>query len=206
MRIEFVLWDLGRVLLDWEPERAYVSRIEDASARADFLENICNMAWHCRHDAGFSFADNAAPLIAEHPQYEEHIRAWGEHWFEMFDGYIDGTPALFDRLETTSAAQYALSNMPAEVWPEMQVHFPLLGKFQDAIISGEEGLIKPDARLYEIALERMGNPAADRVLFIDDSLPNIDAANRLGFKTHHFKTASGLETALIGHKLLPAAS
>ncbi|MEO9971873.1 MAG: HAD-IA family hydrolase, partial [Hyphomonadaceae bacterium] len=189
MRVEFILWDIGRVLLDWEPERAYVSHIADPVQRAAFLANVCNMDWHCRHDAGVSFADNAAPLIEKHPEHAANIRAWGANWFDMFDGYIDGTPALFDRLEATGIAQYALSNMPAEIWPEMKIRFPLLARFEDAIISGEEGLIKPDPTLYKIALARMGNPPAAHVLFIDDSLPNIDAARRLGFQTHHLKTA-----------------
>lgn len=206
MRVEFILWDLGRVLVDWEPERAYVSRIQDPAQRADFLNNICNMDWHCRHDAGVSFAENAASLIAQYPAHSDNIHAWESNWFDMFDGYVEGTPALFERLEATGIAQYALSNMPAEVWPAMQVEFPILSRFRDAIISGEEGLIKPDPALYEIALRRMGNPPAGQVFFIDDSLPNIEAARRLGFQTHHLKTAIGLETALIGHKLLPATS
>jgi len=206
MRVDFMLWDLGRVLLDWEPERAYISQIPDPDERADFLSNVCNMDWHCRHDAGVSFADNAKALIAQHPEHDAHIRMWGDNWFDMFDGYIDGTPALFERLEATGIVQYALSNMPAEIWPQMKVEFPLLARFRDAIISGEEKLIKPDPKLYEIALARMGDPAPERVLFVDDSLANIEAADRLGFQTHHLKTAHGLETALISYKLLPTKS
>jgi HAD superfamily hydrolase (TIGR01549 family) len=203
MRVKIVLWDLGRVLVDWEPERAYLGAIPDAPARRDFLDNICTMAWHARHDEGISFADNAEWLIARHPEHEALIRRWGDHWFDMFDGYIDGTPALFDRLAQTGIAQYALSNMPADDWPEMKRRFPLLTRFNDAIISGEEKVIKPNPEIYQIALRRMGSPPSETVLFIDDSAANIEAASKLGFQTHLMKNASGLETALMHYKLLP---
>ena len=202
MRVRFVLWDLGRVLIDWEPERAYMDAIPDPKARREFLDNICTMGWHGRHDAGVSFADNADALIADHPEHEALIRHWGAHWFDMFDGYIYGTPALFERLEATGIPQYALSNMPAEIWPDMLTAFPLLARFQDVVVSGAEKRIKPDPEIYRIALERMGNPAPEHVLFIDDSPANIDAAKTLGFQTHLMKSADGLETALMHYRLL----
>jgi len=202
MRVKIVLWDLGRVLLDWDPDRAYISRIENAETRAAFLRDVCNMDWHKHHDCGVSFADNAAALINRFPEHEANIRAWRTNWFDMFDGYIDGVPALFERLEATGIAQYALSNMPAEIWPDMLVHFPLLARFRDVIVSGEEKLIKPDPAIYHAALARMGSPSAADVLFIDDSAANIEAANKLGFQTHLMKNASGLETALMHYKLI----
>ena len=202
MRIRIVLWDLGRVLIDWEPERAYMDAIPDPKERRHFLDNICTMAWHGRHDAGVSFSDNADALIAKHPDHEALIRRWGTHWFDMFNGYIDGTPALFERLAETGIAQYALSNMPADDWPEMKRRFPLLARFRDTIISGEEKVIKPNPEIFEIALSRMGNPSPEDVFFIDDSPANIAAADKLGFQTHLMKDASGLETALMHSKLL----
>lgn len=160
------------------------------------------MAWHTRHDAGTSFADNADALINKHPQHAPLIRAWGERWMEMFDGYIDGTPDLMDRLAARGHDLYALTNMPSETWPLMVTHFPRMEMFVDVIVSGDENCIKPDRKIYDIALRRMGSPAPETVLFIDDSAANIEAAAARGFITHHFKSVSSLETALIGHKLI----
>jgi hypothetical protein len=130
MTVSIVLFDLGRVVLDWEPSRLYDKIFDNTDARDHFLDSVCTMAWHMRHDAGVSFADNADALIADHPEHESEIRAWGRRWMEMFDGYIDGTPDLIERLHARYVPLYALTNMPTETWPLMQQHFgPLLDRF-----------------------------------------------------------------------------
>ena len=193
---EIALFDLGRVVLDWEPKRLYDKIFDDPARRDWFLANVCTMEWHTHHDAGASFAENAAPLIARHPDYEAEILAWGERWMEMFDGYIAGTPPLLERLKAQNVPLYALSNMPAETWPWMQAHFPLLDLFRHTVVSGAIGLVKPDPKIYMRTLGKMGNPAPETVLFVDDSAHNIEAAKALGFQTHVFKGAAGLEAAL----------
>ena len=202
MTARIALFDLGRVVLDWEPARLYSRLLPDAEERERFLSEICTMAWHTRHDAGGSFADNALPLIAQYPQYEAEIRAWGGCWMEMFDGYIDGTEDLVERLHAAGQPLYGLSNMPAEVWPAMLEAFPVMQRLRDVVVSGEEGVVKPDRRIYEIALERMGQPAPGDVFFIDDSLKNVEAAASLGFDAHHFRGAATLERALRDRGLL----
>ncbi|KCZ86682.1 HAD family hydrolase [Hyphomonas jannaschiana] len=202
MTAQIALFDLGRVVLDWEPARLYSRLLPDAEERERFLSEICTMAWHTRHDAGVSFADNAPPLIAQYPHYEAEIRAWGGRWMEMFDGYIDGTPALIDRLEERGVPLYALSNMPSETWPLMLEHFPLVKRFRHTVVSGDIGLVKPDPAIFMHALEKLGNPAPGEVFFIDDSEKNITAADALGFRTHLFRSAEGLETALKAEGLL----
>ena len=200
--VKNVLFDLGGVLLDWKPDRLYQKLIDDADSRKDFLTNICTMEWHARHDAGLSFAKNADELILQYPEYTDLIRAWGARWFDMFAGYIDGVPALIDQLRAKDVPLFALSNMPGDPWEEMQIVFPYLTYFRDVVVSGHEKCIKPDPRIYQIALARMGNPEPQNVLFIDDSAKNIAAADALGFQTHLFKNACGLETALIQFKLI----
>lgn len=202
MPVEIALFDLGRVVLDWEPDRLYRKLIPDKEARDRFLSHICTMDWHMRHDAGVSFAENADALIAEHPAQADLIRAWGDRFMDMFNGYIEGTPDLMDRLAKAGIPLYALSNMPGEIWPSLPAVFPHLEMFRDVVVSGDVKCVKPGREIYDIALARMGNPSAENVLFIDDSLKNIEAASALGFITHHFKSASGLETALIEHKLI----
>ena len=196
------LFDLGRVVLDWEPARLFSRLLPDAEERDRFLSDICSMEWHTRHDAGVSFADNALPLIAKFPEYETEIRAWGGRWMEMFDGYIDGTPALIERLEARNVPLYALSNMPSETWPMMLEHFPLLKRFRNTVVSGDIGLVKPDPAIFAHTLRMLGDPAPPDVFFIDDSEKNIIAANALGFRTHLFRSAEGLEAALVAEGLL----
>ena len=196
------LFDLGRVVLDWEPARLFSRLLPDAEERDRFLSDICSMEWHTRHDAGVSFADNALPLIAKFPEYETEIRAWGGRWMEMFDGYIDGTPALIERLEARNVPLYALSNMPSETWPMMLEHFPLLKRFRHTVVSGDIGLVKPDPAIFAHTLRMLGDPAPSDVFFIDDSEKNIIAADALGFRTHLFRSAEGLEAALVAEGLL----
>jgi len=196
------LFDLGRVVLDWEPARLFSRLLPDAEERGRFLSDICSMEWHTRHDAGVSFADNALPLIAQFPEYETEIRAWGGRWMEMFDGYIQGTPALIERLEARNVPLYALSNMPSETWPMMLEHFPLLTRFRHTVVSGDIGMVKPDPAIFAHTLKMLGDPAPSDVFFIDDSEKNILAADALGFRTHLFRSADGLEAALVAEGLL----
>ena len=196
MAARIALFDLGRVVLDWEPARLYSRIFSDPAERDHFLSDICTMEWHTRHDAGVSFADNAADLIAQHPRYEAEIRAWSGRWLEMFDGYIDGTPALIERLEARGVPIYALSNMPSETWPLMLEHFPLVKRFAQVVVSGDIGMVKPDPAIFAHTLKVMGDPAPSDVFFIDDSEKNIVAADALGFRTHLFRSADALEAAL----------
>ena len=202
MTARIALFDLGRVVLDWEPARLYSRILPDDAERDSFLANVCTMDWHMQHDAGVSFADNAPPLIAQYPRYEEAIRAWGGRWMEMFDGYVEGTPELIGRLETRGVPLYALSNMPSETWPLMQQHFPLVNRFAHVVVSGDLGLVKPNPAIFAHTLDKMGGAAPEDVFFIDDSARNIEAADALGFRTHLFEGAAGLERALRAEGLL----
>lgn len=202
MPARIALFDLGRVVLDWEPARLYDKIFDDPDKRDWFLANVCTMDWHVQHDAGATFAETAPDLIAKFPDYESEIRAWGGRWMEMFDGYIEGTPELMARLTAADTPMYALSNMSAETWPWMQTHFPAVLEFEHTVVSGAIRLVKPDPEIYLHTLKMMGDPAPDEVFFIDDSAANIAAADRLGFRTHLFRGAAGLEAALIKESLL----
>jgi len=202
MAAEIALFDLGHVVLDWEPSRLYTKIFDTPQERDAFLTDVCTMAWHTRHDAGVSFADNAAELIRLYPHYEAEILAWGRRWMEMFDGYMDGTAELIARLDARGVPLYALSNMPADPWDEMLEAFDVLRRFRHVVVSGQIGMIKPNADIYHHALKMMDGPDPDTVIFIDNSLPNVEAADALGFRTHHFKHAEGLEQALVREGLL----
>lgn len=202
MGARIVLFDLGHVVVDWQPIRLYRD-LFDTEAEADvFVRDVCNMDWHVHHDRGVSMADNAEPLIAQYPQYETQIRAWRTRWLDMFEGYIPGMPPLMARLEENRVPLFGLSNLPAEVAEETFDAFPMIKLLRDVVVSGEEGVVKPDARIYEITLARMGNPDPADVLFTDDRENNCAAAEAIGLKAHHFDGAAGFEARLVQEGLL----
>jgi FMN phosphatase YigB (HAD superfamily) len=202
MAARIALFDLGGVIIDWSPARLYSKIFSDPAERDRFLASVCTMDWHMHHDAGVSFADNAAALIAVHPQYENQIKAWRARWMEMFDGCIAGSERLIEALTGRGTPLYALSNMPAETWGEVYAAYPILSRFREVVVSGETGLVKPDPAIFQLTLARMGGPSPDEVLFIDDAPRNIATADALGFRTHLFRGAAGLERTLILEGLL----
>ena len=202
MAARIALFDLGGVILDWSPARLYRQIFTDSAECDRFLETVCTMDWHTRHDAGVSFADNAAELTLKFPQYETQIRAWHGRFMEMFDGCIAGSERLVENLAGSGRPLYALSNMPAEIWPEVRAAFPVLSRFRQVVVSGEIKLVKPDPKIFHYTLSRMGGALPDEVLFIDDSPTNVATADALGFRTHLFRGAAGLERALILEGLL----
>lgn len=202
MTAQIVLFDLGNVVVDWQPIILYRQYFDTEADAQAFCRDVCNMAWHVNHDRGVPMADNAAPLIAQYPEFETQIKAWRTRWLDMFVGYVAGTPQIMARLEEARVPLYGLSNIPDEVAQETFDAFPMTKILRDVVISGAEKVVKPHREIYDIALARMGNPDPATVFFIDDSLPNIEAAKALGFRTHHFKDAAGLETALVNEGLL----
>ena len=197
-----VLFDLGNVVVDWDPVRLYRQLFATEDDARRFIREVCTMDWHVEHDKGVPMTANAVSLKATYPQFSHEIDAWRTRWFEMFDGYIEGTDRLIERLHGAGRPLYGLSNMPAEVWPETVERFPALQLLRDVVVSGEEGVVKPDPEIYRIALARMGNPAPEDVFFIDDNQKNVDAACALGIDAVLFTDAPALERALVSRGLL----
>ena len=202
MGARIVPFDLGNVVVDWQPVRLYREFFETEAEAQAFVRDVCNMDWHVHHDRGVSMADNAKPLVSEFPQYEQEIRAWRTRWLDMFEGYVPGVPTLMARLEEMRVPLYGLSNLPAEIAQETFDAFPMIKLLRDVVVSGEEKTVKPERRIYEIALARMGNPDPSDVLFADDRETNCAAAEALGIKAHHFTGADGLEARLVAEGLL----
>lgn len=198
----FVLFDLGNVVVDWEPQRLYRKRFGDAAKADWFFENICTMAWHTRHDRGESFSVTIPELQAQHPDYADDIVAWRDEWLEMFHGYVPGVPLLMAQLEAAKVPLFGLSNMSSETMGITADAFPMIKVLRDVVVSGDEGMVKPDPRIYDLTLARMGNPDPARVLFIDDREENIAAARAKGMQGHVFDGAAGLEARLVHEGLL----
>lgn len=197
-----VLWDVGNVIVRWDPRALYAKMFEEPADLDRFLSHVCTLDWHVEHDKGVGFAENAAPLIARFPEHEAKIRAWDERFHEMLSGPIPETASVIEALAARDVPQFALTNMPQSKWPVVQAMSPVhFGHFRDAIVSGDEQVIKPDRRIYEIVLERTGLRASD-LLFIDDSAANIATAMDIGFHTHHFTDPAQLRAAVERHGLL----
>jgi 2-haloacid dehalogenase/putative hydrolase of the HAD superfamily len=196
-----VLWDIGNVIVRWDPRTLYSKIFDDAQACDRFLSTVCTQDWHVAHDRGVSFAANRLPLIARFPDQAPLIEAWESRWWDMFSGVIPESEAAIEALAVRGVRQFALSNMSLEVIDGVLAMSPAFRLLEGVVISGELGLIKPDAAIYRAACERFGHAPGD-FLFIDDSAANIAAAQALGFDTHHFTDPAALTPALEARGLL----
>ncbi|WP_321393221.1 HAD family phosphatase [Emcibacter sp.] len=198
-----IVFDLGNVLVRWHPRNAYAPLFNNDDRDLDhFLENICNMDWHNRLDAGESFADAIDALSARHPEHADMIRAYDSHWDHMFAGAIEENVDILNRLHRAGHPLFALTNFPTEKYDSFCNSFDFMSLFRDVIVSGQEGVIKPKPEIYHILKDRTGFAAED-TLFIDDRADNIAAAEKIGFRTHHFTTPGVFEQNLRGLGLLP---
>ncbi len=193
--IDAILFDVGNVLVQWDPRHLYRKLLPDEAAVEEFLTDICTLEWHFAHDQGSSFEENAAPLKQAHPDHAELIDMWGKRYLEMSPGEVEGVSALMDRAESAGLAFHGLTNMPSAVYPMLTGAFPPVARLQTVVVSGDEKICKPDLEIYRRALGRMGTDPA-RTLYVDDTLVNAQAATELGMVSHHFKDAAGLEAHL----------
>ena len=191
-----VIFDLGGVLIDWNPRHLYRKLFDgDAAAMEAFLSDVCHSDWNLQQDAGRSFAEAEAEAITRHPDKARLIRAWRARFAEMIPGALDEVVAILGELRARGTRLYALSNWSAETFPGQRPRFPFLDWFAGIVLSGEERLVKPDPRLYRLLLERYGVAAADAV-FIDDNPVNAQAATALGIHGVHFRAADALRGEL----------
>ena len=175
-----VIFDIGRVLYEWDPRHLYQHLIPPGEALDAFLRDVVTTEWHFQHDAGRDFADTSAELIALHPQHGELIAAWGPRFAESIPGPVAGMPALVERLDDAGVPLYAITNFSHEFFPPFRTaEAALFDRFRDIVVSGEERLVKPDPAIYRLALDRFGLEAAHAV-FIDDNAANVAAAAALG--------------------------
>jgi len=196
-----VVFDVGNVIVRWDPRTLYSKIFPDPAERDWFLANVCTMAWHMRHDDGVSFADNRAPLIARFPEHAAAIAAWEERWWEMFSGPIPETEAAIEALHARGVVLVGLTNMPSSVSDGTFAMSPVFSRFSSIVVSGDVGLSKPDPRIFALAAERAGLPPTE-LLFVDDSKGHIAAAAACGFDVHHFDDPATLAPALKARGLL----
>jgi 2-haloacid dehalogenase len=195
-----IIFDLGGVLLDWNPHRLYAPYFNSSTEIDRFLHEINFAEWNMHQDAGRPFHEGVAVLSAQFPHYAHLIRAYHERWEDSVPGAIDGTVDILKRLKRDGVPLYALTNFSAETFPIMRRRFDFLGLFEYILVSGEVGLVKPDPAIYRLMLKKIGRPARE-CLFIDDSAKNVAAAKEMGFDTIHFQSPEQLKTELQGRNI-----
>lgn len=195
-----IVFDLGGVLIDWNPRYLYNSYFETKDAMEHFLSTICTMEWNEEQDGGRSIAEANEILIAKHPEYRTEILAFYGQWETMLNGAFEETVAILKSIRNNSDQVYALTNWSAETFPTAQKHFPFLEWFDGILVSGKENLKKPDPKIYRLLLKRYDlNP--DNCIFIDDNLRNVKAAIKEGIPSIHYENPRQLKDQLTQHQI-----
>ena len=190
-----VVFDLGGVLLDWNPRHLYRRLFDDEAEMELFLSEVCTLEWHRAHDLGVPPEETSPPLIAAHPEHAEMIRAWTERSEEMLAGPIEDSVEILRRLKAADVPIYALTNMESWTYPGRRERYPFLRWFDGTVVSGFEGVAKPDPRIFALLLDRFGL-LAETTLLIDDSKTNVRAARAAGIQAIEFESPASLRRQL----------
>ena len=199
--IEAVVFDIGRVLVQWDLRCLFSKLIADSAELDWFLANVVTEQWHFQHDQGRPLAEMVPERIAEFPAYARHIEAYATRFNESVPGPVPGSLELVDALHAANMPLYAITNFGAEFWDQFRPAQPVFDCFRDIVVSGVEKIAKPDPAIFALAQQRFGH-APGAMLFIDDNADNIAAARALGWQVHHFDNAERLAADLRGRGLI----
>ena len=200
--VKAVVFDVGGVLLDWDPRHLYRKLFADEAQMELFLAEICSPAWHAPHDRGVSTVASCAELASRYPQFSELIWAWSRRSEEMIGGVDAGSVDLLRAARDTGLPCYALTNMEAETYPLRLERFAFLGWFDGTVVSGQEGVAKPDPVIFMRLLDRFGLTPRT-TLMVDDKKENLEAASSLGIQTVLFRSSRQLRAELESAAILP---
>ena len=193
--IKNIIFDYGGVLLDWNPHYLYDPYFGDTEKAEWFLTNICTYEWNAQHDNGKPIAEGTAELIGQHPEWEKEIRMYYDDFMKMMGGQIPGMEDFVKSLKAKGYHVFGLSNWSVETFALVRPVYPILDLMEDMVISGVEKVMKPDHRIFELALERFGIKASETI-FIDDNPNNVKAANGLGIRGILFQSRERLLSEL----------
>ena len=196
-----VVFDLGGVLIDWNPRHLYRRLFDDEDEMERFLRDIVSPEWNLEQDRGRPFAEGIEQLTRAHPDRAELIEAFWSRWPEMLGEPFHETIALLGELCAAGVRLFALSNWSAETFAIGAPRFPFLADFEAVIVSGQERLVKPDPAIFRLLVDRHGLDPT-RTVFVDDSPANVRAAAALGFRAIHFTDAALLREELVAMRLL----
>lgn len=200
-----VVFDVGGVLLDWDPNYLFRKLIADDDERRWFLTEICSPSWNAKQDGGRSWAEATSELARQFPEHSNLIAAYDERWEEMISGPIAGTVSLLSDLRSAGVAFYALTNFSAEKWEVAKDRWGFLTGFDGTVVSGTEKVTKPDLRIYQILLDRYALDPA-RTFYTDDMKENVEAARVAGLDAEVFVDPDTLRQQLVDRGVLPAAA
>lgn len=195
-----IVFDLGGVLIDWDPRYLYTSYFETNEAMEYFLSTICTMDWNEEQDGGRDIKDANAILTHKFPEYSREILAYYGEWETMLKGQFDETVEILKKIRDNHSRVYALTNWSAETFPIAQRRFPFLDWFDGILVSGKEKLKKPDPKIYQLLIERYSLDPANCV-FIDDNQRNVTAAEKEGIPSILFQGPSNLKQQLTQHDI-----
>ncbi len=196
-----VVFDVGRVLFQWQLSALFEKLIDDEEELKWFLEHVVTEEWHFQHDRGRPLAEMVPERIAQFPQYEEHIRAYATRFNETVPGPVEGNLAIVEQLSSAGVPLFCLTNFGHEFWQTFRPTQPIFDLFEDVIVSGTEKVAKPEPRIYEIVEERSDRRGGE-LFFTDDNPANIAAARERGWEAHLFTDAEALETQLVASGFL----
>jgi 2-haloacid dehalogenase len=199
--VEAVVFDIGGVLVDWDPRHLYRKVFDDTEEMERFLAEVCTPEWHAPHDRGVSTVESCADLATRHPELADRIWAWANRSEEMVAGEIPGTADVVDELVTAGRRCYALTNMESEAYPLRRERFAFFRLFHGVVVSGLEGVSKPDPEIFLRLLDRYSLEAGS-TLFVDDTDANLETAASLGMATVRFESAALLREHLVQLRLL----
>lgn len=198
-KINTIIFDLGAVLINWDPFPVIVKSLNGDEEKARwFLKTVCTHDWNASLDKGKTFADAKIEKVAEFPTYEKSIIAYLDDWEDMLQGDISGTVDILKRLKDSENYRLlSITNWSFETFPIARRTFPFLSWFEDIVVSGEVKMIKPDLDIYEFAIKQFELSDVSTSVFIDDKLENVHAAESLGMKGIHFKNPAQFEKELL---------
>ena len=191
MAVEKIIFDLGRVLVKFNVRNLFRKIITTEEEIDYFLQNICTWEWHIQQDLVLDTSQASAPLVQQFPKYQEAIEAFYGRFLEMIEGTYEKNVKLAMDLKQKGYPIYVLSNFPGDQYDKYEKHNSFLQIFDDKIISGHVGLAKPDAKIYQLAIDKF-HLVPERSLFIDDKIENIEGAKQLGIQTIHLQNPDEL--------------
>lgn len=189
--VSAIIFDIGNVLIEWDMRLLYRKLFANDAAIDAFITDTGLWAWNIEQDRGRDWREAEDFLVADFPHYEREIRAFRARWHEMVPGALEESVAILKTLQKQGVPLYAITNFAADTFLETQERFAFLSDFKDIVVSGREGLVKPDRAIYDLLLQR-NTLIAGQCLFIDDSASNIIGAQQVGLQTHHFSSAHAL--------------
>ena len=190
-----VVFDLGAVLIDWNPRYLFRKVFESEEKMEWFLGNVCHHDWNLAQDQGRGFDEAVEEAISRHPDWAREVRIYRDRWHEMIPGDIPGTVAILEQLHAKGTPLYAITNWNGDTFRATRPRFAFLNYFRDIVVSGDERLLKPEPDIFHLLARRNSIKLADSI-FIDDSLKNVKGAEAVGMKGHHFTTPEKLAAEL----------